>query len=117
VRRLAPGDPVGGDIAVVLAGGVSIIVTERRKPFHRICDFTVLGLEPTAAKVVIVKIGYLEPELHACARASLLALTPGAVNQDLEGLPYRRIQRPIYPLDRKFDWQPRAVVLGEEPGA
>lgn len=117
VRRLASGDPVGGDIAVVQAGGVSIIVTQRRKPFHRISDFTVLGLEPAAAKVVIVKIGYLEPELHACAQASLLALTPGAVNQELEGLPYRRIQRPIYPLEREFEWRPRAVVLGDEPGA
>ena len=57
VRRLAPGDPVGGNIAVVRAGGVSVIVTERRKLFHRLSDFTVLGLEPSAAKVVIVKLG------------------------------------------------------------
>jgi microcystin degradation protein MlrC len=62
-------------------------------------------------KVVVVKIGYLEPELHACAGYSLLALTPGAVNQEIGRLPYRRLRRPIHPLDLSFAWSPQAVVI------
>jgi microcystin degradation protein MlrC len=111
VRRLCPGDPVGGCLAVVQSGGVAIIVTERRKPYHRIADFTALGLDPSAAKAVIVKIGYLEPELHACARLSLLALTPGAVNQDTARLAYRRIRRPMFPMDRDFTWALRTSAV------
>jgi microcystin degradation protein MlrC len=30
----------------------------------------------------------------------LLALTPGGVDQNLERLPYHRIQRPMFPLDK-----------------
>jgi microcystin degradation protein MlrC len=29
-----------------------------------------------------------------------MALTPGGVDQDLERLPYKHIQRPMYPLDK-----------------
>lgn len=96
-------DPVGGEVAVVRAGGVAAILTSRRKPFHFRRDFTSLGLDPTAHKVTVVKIGYLEPELRQMARHALLALTPGAVNQDIPALRYERVRRPIFPLDQEFD--------------
>jgi microcystin degradation protein MlrC len=111
VERLVPGDAVGGDLAVLRCGGVRVILTQRRKPFHRIEDFTKLGLDPSAQKVVVVKIGYLEPELRAAARYAFLALTPGAVNQDVARLPYRRLTRPMFPMDRDFEWAPRARVF------
>jgi len=44
-------------------------------------------------------IGYLVPDLRQAARHALLALTPGAVNQDIPSLTYRRVQRPVFPLD------------------
>ena len=99
VHALAEGDPVGGDIAVVQAGGVHVIIPSRRKPYHRIRDFTAVDLDPSTFDVVVVKIGYLEPELRALASAAFLALTPGAVDQDISRLPFRRVQRPIFPLD------------------
>lgn len=99
VVSLVPNDPVGGDIAVLRVGGVSIIVTTRRKPHHRREDFTDLGLDPTAHKLTAVKIGYLEPGLRSFARYALLALTPGAVNQDIPSLNYEHVLRPVYPLD------------------
>ncbi|MEN9935007.1 MAG: hypothetical protein RLZZ387_1586 [Chloroflexota bacterium] len=103
VVTIAPGDPVGGTIAVVRAGGVHVIVTSRRKPYHYRRDFTSLGLDPADHQITAVKIGYLVPELRQMARASLLALTPGAVNQDIPALRYDRVVRPIYPLDPDFD--------------
>jgi microcystin degradation protein MlrC len=51
---------------------------------------------------VVVKIGYLEPELYAMRADWLLALTPGGVDQDIEHLPYHRLQRPIFPLDKNM---------------
>lgn len=102
VVGLYPGDPVGGDIAVVRVGGVYIIVTSRRKPHHFIKDFTDVGLDPAAHKITVVKLGYLEPDLRRAARKALLALTAGAVNQDIPSLDYRRVVRPIYPLDPDF---------------
>jgi microcystin degradation protein MlrC len=93
---------------VLEVGGIHVIVTERRTPFHRLEDFVRIGLDPRRYQVVIVKIGYLEPELKRLARRSLLALSPGAVNQDLGSRPFERIRRPMYPLDSDAEWEPPA---------
>jgi microcystin degradation protein MlrC len=97
--RTVKEDPVGGTIVVVDTGTIQVIITERRKPFHLVRDFTDLGLDPAAADLTIVKIGYLEPELYDIAKGWLLALTPGGVDQDLIRLGHARIQRPLYPFD------------------
>jgi microcystin degradation protein MlrC len=113
VETLYPDDPIGGDLAVLRVGGVRVIVTSRRKPHHYLRDFTQLGLDPQATKVIAVKIGYLVPELRQMARHALLALTPGAVNQDIPALTYHRVVRPIFPLDRTFaEPDLRAVRVG-----
>lgn len=103
VANLFADDPVAGNIAVLCAGGVHIIVTTRRKPYHHRKDFVDLGLDPSAHQLTVVKIGYLEPELRQMARYAMLALTPGAVDQDIPNLRYTRVIRPIYPLDPEFD--------------
>ncbi|WP_207782674.1 M81 family metallopeptidase [Phytoactinopolyspora limicola] len=99
VFSITDDDPVAGTIAVIRSGAVHAIITERRKPFHLVADFTALGLDPHGADVVVVKIGYLEPELYDMAADWLLALTPGGVDQDLLRLGHRHIQRPMYPFD------------------
>ncbi|WP_329251674.1 M81 family metallopeptidase [Actinoallomurus sp. NBC_01490] len=99
VHSLLPGDPVGGDIAVIRTGGLHVILTSRRKPYHVISDFTALGLSPADTDVVIVKIGYLEPELYDLAADWLLALTPGGVDQDLLRLGHHGVRRPLFPFD------------------
>lgn len=92
--------------AVIQIGGVKALLTERRTPFHYEADFQRLNIEPTAHQIVVVKIGYLEPDLKRMAKTALLALSPGVVNQDIVRLPYERIQRPIYPLDPEMTWHP-----------
>lgn len=98
VLRLAD-DPAGGAVAVLAAGGVRLVLTSRRRPFHLVGDLTGLGLDPYGADVVVVKIGYLEPELRRLARGWMIALTPGGVDQDLPRLGHRRLARPLYPFD------------------
>ena len=51
----------------------------------------------------MVKIGYLVPELYQIQKGWLMALTPGGVDQDLIRLPYKRLERPIFPLDQDMD--------------
>jgi microcystin degradation protein MlrC len=87
------------DAIVLRVGGLSVIVTARRRPYHLESDFAELGLRPREADLVIVKIGYLEPELYAMAADWLLALTPGGVDQDLLRLSHHRIDRPMFPFD------------------
>lgn len=111
VVTLFANDAVGGDIAVVRCGGLHIIVTTRRKPYHIIKDFTNLGLHPIDYKITVVKIGYLEPELRETARAAFLALSNGAVNQAIPRLTYQHVARPIYPLDSSFEATLEAQVF------
>ncbi|MFF7408306.1 M81 family metallopeptidase [Streptomyces lydicus] len=99
-----PGGPRGnpaydgrGRSAAVTRGGVTVVLTERRTPFHTRADFG--ALDPLAYDLLVVKIGYLEPELHAMAADWLLALTPGGVDQDLPRLGHHKVRRPLYPFD------------------
>lgn len=96
-------DEKGNDIVVVQSGSISTIVTKIRKAFHYEKNFTELGLNPREADIVVVKIGYLVPELYEMQKGWIMALTPGGVDQDLMRLPYKNIVRPIYPLDAGMD--------------
>lgn len=103
-----------GTEVVVSVGSVKIIVTEKRKPYHYEADFTNLGLNPRETDIVVVKIGYLVPELYDMRADWIMALTPGGVDQDLHRLPYKRIDRPMYPLDEDMpepDLRARFVPL------
>jgi microcystin degradation protein MlrC len=100
VESIQYGDKDAEVEAVIKVGSVHIIITQKRKPYHKEIDFTRLGLKPRTADVVVVKIGYLEPELYAMRADWIMALTPGGVDQNIEGLPYKRILRPMFPLDK-----------------
>jgi microcystin degradation protein MlrC len=89
--------------AVVKSGNIYTIVTEKRTAYHYEKNFTDLGLNPREADILVVKIGYLVPELYDMRGDWVMALTPGGVDQDLLRLPYERVQRPIYPLDPDMD--------------
>ncbi|MCH0564841.1 MULTISPECIES: M81 family metallopeptidase [unclassified Streptomyces] len=99
VEFLSGEDTPGGATAVLTTGGVRIVLTSRRQPFHHVEDFTRLGIDPSAADVVVVKIGYLEPELRELAGDWIIALTPGGVDQDLPRLGHRQLTRPLHPFD------------------
>ena len=102
VEAIKHGDVDAETEVVVRVGSVHIIVTQKRKPYHHEHDFTDLGLNPRKTDIVVVKIGYLEPELYAMRADWMMALTPGGVDQDIEHLPYKRIERPMFPLDKNM---------------
>jgi len=84
---------------VVKSGNIYTIVTGKRNAYHYEKQFTDLGLKPREADILVVKIGYLVPDLYNMRGDWLMALTPGGVDQDLLRLPYKRVTRPIFPLD------------------
>ena len=100
VKAIEQGDEAAETEVVVQVGSVKVIVTKKRKPYHYEKDFTRLGLNPRQTDIVVVKIGYLVPELYEMRAGWIMALTPGGVDQDLERLGYKRINRPMFPLDK-----------------
>ncbi|MEO3922505.1 M81 family metallopeptidase [Micromonosporaceae bacterium B7E4] len=95
-------DPDGGRCVSVRVGGLSVFVTSRRMQYRQLASYARLGVTVDDVDLVVVKIGYLEPELFEAAGDWLLALTPGGVDQDIARLPYQRLLRPVFPLDRDF---------------
>ena len=103
VTAIKEGDRDAEVEVVVQVGSISVIVTKKRKPYHQEKDFTDLDLNPKKTDIVVVKIGYLVPELYNIRKGWIMALTPGGVDQDLERLGYKNIKRPMFPLDKDMD--------------
>jgi microcystin degradation protein MlrC len=103
VRRLDP--PEAPTLAALQVEGVAILLTSDRRAFTALADFRRAGIDPLQHKIVVVKLGYLFPELRDHAPRAIMALSPGFTDLRLEQLPYQRIPRPIFPLDREMEWQ------------
>lgn len=117
ITAIEHGDQHAETEVVVKIGSASVIVTKKRKPYHRESDFTRLGLNPRETDIVVVKIGYLVPELYDMRGDWIMALTPGGVDQDLERLDFNRINRPMFPFDKEMedpDLSARMIPLSDE---
>ena len=90
--------------AVVGLDGIDLVLLTDRRSFISPADFEEVGLNPLDYKIVVVKLGYLFQGLRDIAPAAIMALTPGFANQVIEGLPYKNINRPIYPIDEDMQW-------------
>jgi microcystin degradation protein MlrC len=101
--------------AVVRIDGVTVVLTAARRPFHNISDFTRLHLQIPSFKLLVVKSGYLSPELAPLANPNLMALSDGSILQDLDKLPKNQMRPPTFPFDRSFAWQPSTVISARSP--
>lgn len=99
VQSIVSDNLEAGTQVVLCADNVHVIVTQRRKPFTTVDDFAHVGLDPLDFKIVVVKLGYLFPDLLRIAPRVLMALSPGASDLDMRRLPFKRIERPMWPLD------------------
>ncbi len=91
---------------VVEIDGIHVVILNARRSFVTVKDFEDVGLAPLNYKIVVVKLGYLYPELRDIAPVHLMALTAGFCNLDMRTLPFRQVTLPSYPLDLDMDWKP-----------
>lgn len=99
-------DPSEAVIVTIRVAGVRVVLTDIRRFFVGLADFHLAGIDPLAHRIVVVKLGYLMPELQDAAPRSILTLSPGCSGMDLKRLPYRYVTHPIFPLDDDFAWRP-----------
>ncbi|MEA4822558.1 MAG: M81 family metallopeptidase [Clostridiaceae bacterium] len=85
--------------ALLRGKGVDVLVCERRCAFTTPEIIASGGADWTAYKIVVVKLGYLYPELAKIAPKAMLAKTPGASSVDIAHIPFTAVERPIWPLD------------------
>lgn len=92
--------------AIIETEGVKTVILNSRRSFTEVKDFTEAGLKPLDFSIVVVKLGYLYPQLRDVAPVHLMALTTGFCNLDMRTLPFKNIHRPSYPLDKEMVWKP-----------
>ncbi|HEX5498441.1 MAG TPA: M81 family metallopeptidase, partial [Thermomicrobiales bacterium] len=96
-----------GECAVVRAGNVAVLILGNTVMTVDPAMYRAVGLEPTDAKIVVVKshiqfrAGY-----DGIARAIILLDSPGMSSDHLTALPFTRIERPIFPFDRAMTFAP-----------
>lgn len=92
-----------GPCAAVRHGGVTILLTSRRMPPFDLGQLRSQGIEPEAAKMIGVKAAVAHRRAYdRIAKAMVWVDTPGPCSSRLGRFPYRRIRRPVYPLDGDF---------------
>lgn len=89
-----------GPSAVVQHGPVTILVTTHPTPPFDLGQWRSQGIEPKELEVIGVKAAVAHRRAYDPITGSTFTVkTPGPGTSDLHSLPYKKIRRPIYPLD------------------
>lgn len=92
------GTPAGA--AMLQIEGVTVVVSGRRQQCVSPEAFTQFGLDPSSFAVLIVKSSqHFFAGFAPIAARVLYANAPGSLSYEFRTLPYRRVRRPIWPLD------------------
>ena len=90
----------GGCATVSVEGlPIDVIVTDTNHPFVERHQTLAAGVDWMDYDVVIVKTGYAFPEPTQQGALCVMSLTDGATLQDTRRLPFKRIMRPMFPID------------------
>jgi microcystin degradation protein MlrC len=95
-----------GPCAVVTAGeGITVLLTSRKTPPFDLAQLRSQGIIPENLSLIGVKAAVAHRRAYdRIAAASYTVTTPGPCTSDLTQLPYRRVRRPVFPLDPP--WRP-----------
>ncbi len=95
-----------GPLVTVQVSGLPlyIVITDNNHSFveeHQLdaCNLTSCGIDWRNINVIVVKQGYIHPELQKAGALSIMSLTDGATPQNTRLIPFKRIMRPMYPID------------------
>jgi microcystin degradation protein MlrC len=95
------------DLVLVSSRNLLISVTSKHIGFGDPDLLPSLGINAGDYCLVAVKLGYLEPCFRTIATRAIMATTRGCSNEVLETIPYKKVRRPLYPLDMDMEWAPR----------
>lgn len=89
-----------GPCAVVRHKDIRILLTSRKTPPFDLGQLRSQGIEPTTLFAIGVKAAVAHRKAYdPIAKATYSVDTPGPCSSNLKSFPYRKISRPIYPLD------------------
>jgi len=78
---------------------ISIIVADNSYTLCEQHQYEEAGVNWDDYDIIVVKQGYIFPDLKAKGKLSIMSLTNGATLQDTARLPFKLVMRPMYPID------------------
>ena len=105
-----------GRTAVISAGDTEVVLTSKRIYPQGAAVFDALGMDLSAKRAITLK-GFSSdrgcPASDFGAKQVIYVDTPGWTNWHFCSVPYKKIDRPIYPLDPVERWQRRDYTAKE----
>jgi len=88
-------------------GGIELQLTELRGHPHDLNHFRAFGIEPTERRILVLKsAAHFRAAFEPIATKVIEVDAPGISSPNLASFEYRRLRRPIYPLDPEVEWSP-----------
>ncbi|MGJ8527869.1 M81 family metallopeptidase [Maritalea sp.] len=115
IEKLATDNKRGNQIALLNCNGLRIVISDQRYTFHEPENVEPLGIDLANEKLVVIKCGYISPAMTKIANPNLMALTDGAVNQDIPRLQNQNRPKPSYPFEESFDYTPVSHFSARAP--
>ncbi len=89
-----------GRTAVLDTGPLQLVVAEQRVEPFDLGVFTHCGIDPLRARYIVLwSRQHFRAGFQPIAKSILMCAGPGVCSSDYSQFPFRRIRRPIYPLD------------------
>ena len=89
-----------GRCARLRCGGITLLLTERKTPPGDLEQLRSLGIDPQAQKIIVVKSTIAFRGAYEAIAADIIEVdTPGLCSTRLRTFPYRKLRRPLFPLD------------------
>lgn len=79
---------------------VDIVIIDTPVSFAEMHQYEAANICLDDYDIIVVKQGYIFPELSAIAKLSIMALTDGPTNQKTEKIVFKKIKRPMLPFDK-----------------
>ena len=94
-----------GPTAIVQVGGIKVVLTSIKCMPGDLQQLKSIGIEPAEQHIIVVKAavrwrGGYQPIMSQAIHVD----TPGICSSNLDRLEFRNVRRPLFPLDRNFDW-------------
>ena len=98
-----------GDAASIRMGGVEAVLISTRAQGMGSDLFSNLGIDPKQRKILVVKSNqHFYASFSQIAAQIIYAEGDGPLPRDYKRLPWRKVQRPIWPLDARME--PRLII-------
>ena len=78
---------------------IDLAITDNNHSFVEERQIQACGVSWDDYDVIVVKQGYIHPEMKSKGKLCVMSLTGGATPQDTRLIPFKQIQRPMYPID------------------